>query len=279
MPAPGRQPSEEELLAVVPDCVGYLAGVEPVTAAVIAVATNLRAISRNGVGIDNIDEKAAEAAGIRILTAPGANANGVAELAMGLVFALARAIPASDRAIKAGGWERFCGVELHSAVLGIIGCGSVGRLVAEAATGIGMQVRGYDPYPRVDFRPGGFAWADFGDVFRRSQFVTLHCPPSDVPIVTSQVLSLMPDGSYIVNTARAGLVDPEAILAALESGKLAGYATDAHETEPPIDRRLVEHERVITTPHIGGYTSESVDRAAVAAAENLLEALEVLSDV
>lgn len=274
MPAVGRQPTEQELLGVVPDCVGYLAGVEPITATVIGAAKQLRAISRNGVGIDTIDEKAAEAAGIRILTTPGANANGVAELAMAFVFALARAIPVSDRVIRAGGWERFRGVELHSATLGIVGCGSVGRLVAQAATGLGMRVVGYDPYPRADFGPEGFAWAGFDEVFRRSQFVTLHCPPSDAPIVTSHVLSLMPDSSYIVNTARAGLVEPDAVLAALESGKLAGYAADTHDTEPPTDRRLVNHERVIATPHIGGYTVESVDRAAVAAAENLLEALE-----
>lgn len=279
MPTPGRQPTEQELLAAVPDCVGYLAGVEPITANVIAAATNLRAISRNGVGIDSIDEKAAQAAGVRILTAPGANANGVAELAIGLIYALARALPANDRTIRAGGWERFRGVELRSTTLGIVGCGSVGRLVAQAAIGIGMKVVGYDPYPFVDFTPEGFAWAGLDDIFRLSRFVTLHCPPSESPVVTSRVLSEMPDGSYLVNTARAGLVEPEAILEALESGKLAGYATDVHVDEPPTDRRLVEHERVIATPHIGGYTAESVDRAAVAAAENLMEALEVSTDV
>ena len=144
---PGKSPSEDELSALLQECVGYLAGVEPVTARVLSAARNLKVISRNGTGVDNIDLAAAKQRGIRICRAEGANARGVAELAIGLMLALARAIPASDRAIKADQWERHTGFELEGKTLGLIGCGRIGRLVARMATGLDLRVIIHDIVP------------------------------------------------------------------------------------------------------------------------------------
>jgi len=270
----GRQPSEEELLDLLPGCVGYLAGVEPITARVLAAAEGLLAISRNGVGTDNIDREAAEVAGIRILTTPGANAEGVAELALGLILALVRSIPAGDRAIKDGEWSRRIGAELQGATLGVVGCGNIGRRVALMALGIGMHVLGYDPVPADGFQPAGFEWAELDELLERSLVVTLHSPAVGRPIVDAAALTRMQTGSYLVNTARSSLVETGAVLEALDGGRLAGYAVDAYDEEPPVDRRLVEHVGVVATPHVGGYTTESVSRAALEAARNLLSVLQ-----
>jgi D-3-phosphoglycerate dehydrogenase len=270
---PGEQPTEQELLELIPECVGYLAGVEPVSARVLSAAGYLVAISRNGVGIDNIDAAAAREAGIQILTTPGANAEGVAELAIGLIFALLRSLPISDRLIKDGGWTRALGFELTGRTLGVVGCGHIGRRVAELALCMGMSVLGYDPYPDEGFSAAGFTWVGMDDLLSQSHIVTLHAPATERPLIDAHVLNLMRDGAYLVNTARAQLVESTAVISALESGRLSGYAVDAHEVEPPPDLSLVGHPGVIATPHIGGYTQESVQRAAMGAARNLLDAL------
>ncbi len=270
----GRQPTEDELLELLPGCAGYLAGVEPVTARVLEAAPGLIAISRNGIGVDSIDSETAERAGVRILTTPGANAEGVAELAIGLLLALVRSIPLLDRVIKDGGWNRRIGMELDGAVLGVIGCGNVGKRVSELALGLGMTVLGHDPYPTAAFHPAGFSWVAQDELLERSVLITLHSPATGKPTIDAPAIARMRAGTYLVNTARAGLVDSDALLEALDSGRIAGYAVDAYEQEPPTDRRIVEHSSVIATPHIGGYTEESVARAATGAAQNLLAALQ-----
>jgi len=274
---PGVQPSEEELVALLPGCVGYLAGVEPVTANVLAAAPGLLAISRNGTGVDAIDLDAAAARGIAVLRAEGANARGVAELTIGFLFALARHLPACDAALKRGGWERGgAGVEVEGKTLGLIGCGRVGKLVARMAMGCGLRVVAFDAFPDAGFRPGDdFCFDSLGAVIAGADFLSLHCPPSadGQPVLGSDAIAGMKPGAFLVNAARYDVFDADAVLAALESGRLAGLALDAFDTEPPTDTRLVRHPRVIATPHIGGFTVESVDRAMHAAVEDLLAAL------
>lgn len=265
---PGRQPDEEELLRLLPGCVGYLAGVEKITARVLEVATGLRVISRNGTGVDNVDTAAARARGIVVCRAEGANARGVAELAIGLMLALARAIPASDRAIKAGRWDRQTGFELEGKTLGLIGCGRIGRLVAKMAAGLDLRVVAYDVAPATDM-----AMAPLEELFSMADVISLHCPADEKPVVDAAALAQMKRGALLINTARAGLLDEAAVLAALESGQLGGLASDVLEGEPPANRRLAEHPRVIVTPHAGGFTRESVDRAISVAVDNLLETL------
>ncbi len=270
---PGRRPSEDELVSLLPGCVGYLAGVEIISERVLDAGAELRAISRNGVGTDAIDTDAADQRGITILTTPGANSEGVAELTIGLLFALARSIPQSDAALKAGNWTRMMGVELLGATIGVVGCGSIGRRVVEMALGIGMAVVGYDPYPVEGFSPARFRWVTLDELWPIADAVTLHAPAFEKPIVDADSLLRAKTGAYLVNTARAALVDTNAVVSALETDVLAGYATDVFDDEPPNDFRLVHHPKVLATPHIGGYTAASIRRASVGAAENLIAIL------
>lgn len=271
---PGEMPDEEELLRLLPGCVGYLAGVEKVTARVLEAAKGLEVVSRNGAGIDNVDLEAARRLGILVLPARGANAQGVAELTIGLILALLRSIPYSDGALKAEQWKRRMGIEVLGRSLGLIGCGDIGKLVARMALGLAMRVAAFDSDPETSFRPEGFRWVSLEEVYTRSEIVSLHCPSTGKPIIDRRALAQMKRGVFLVNTARADLVDEQALLEALDQGHVAGFATDVFSQEPPLDYRLVKHERVIATPHIGGFTDESVARAAEFAVRNILETLE-----
>jgi len=272
-PRPGVQPGQEELLTLVPGCVGYLAGVEPVTRRVLEAAAKLRVISRNGTGLNNVDLETARRRSIAVLRAEGANARGVAELAVGLIFALVRSIPFSDARIKQGEWERRKGIELHGRTLGLIGCGRIGRHVAQMALGLGLKVLAHDLCPDPAFNPGpGFRMTSLEDVIANADILSIHCPPSaGEPLVNANFLAHCKKGVYLVNTARGELLDDEAVTAALEAGTLSGLALDAFRTEPPPRRGLVTHPNTIATPHIGAFTMESVDRATEAAVDNLLD--------
>jgi len=274
---PGQQPDEGRLLKDLPGCVGMLAGVEPISDKVLqAAAPSLKVIARNGVGVNNIDLDAAERLGIAVLPAVGANARGVAELTVGLMFALARSLPSCDAAMKQQQWARSRGIELIGRTLGVIGCGRVGREVAHMALAIGMRVIAYDPYPDQSFAPGdGFTWAELDEAIASSDVISLHCPVPDdgQPLITPQRLALMKLGTRLINTARAELLNETAVLQALDQGHLLGLAIDAFRREPPGDDPLVMHERVIATPHIGGFTDESVNRAMAAAVQHLLNHL------
>jgi phosphoglycerate dehydrogenase-like enzyme len=272
----GVQPSEEELIALLPGCVGMLAGVEPVTAAVLASAGDLKVIGRNGVGIDNIDLDAARRLGIRICPALGSNARGVAELTIGLLLALARWIPFSDAALKAGRWERRISFELEGKTLGLLGCGRIGRDVARMAMGMGMRVLAFDPVEDKSFAPGeDFRYATMNEILSVSDAISLHCPPprDGKAVIDAGAIARMKKGVTLVNTSRAALVDEQAALEALDSGQIAGLATDVFDREPPGETPLVKHSRVIATPHIGGFTTESVDRAVTLAVEMMLDCL------
>jgi D-3-phosphoglycerate dehydrogenase len=267
-------PTEDELLRAVPGCVGWLAGVEPITPRVLSAAKGLRVISRNGTGVDAIDLAAAAELGIAVERTAGANAQGVAELAIALMFAVVRHLTWSTAVVKAGAWKRRQGVEIRGRTLGVVGCGQIGRRVAEMGLGLGMAVRGHDQFEDPSFRPAGdFAWASLEEVLAASDVVSLHCPPGPRPIIDAAALARMRRGSYLVNTARAALVDETAVLAALEGGTLAGFATDVYAVEPPPPTALLAHDKVVATPHAGGLTAESVDRATRGAVENLLKVL------
>jgi phosphoglycerate dehydrogenase-like enzyme len=273
---PGQMPGEEELLTLVPGCAGYLAGVEPITARVLRAATELKVISRNGTGVDNIDLAAARECGVQVCRAEGANARSVAELTMGLLFALARSIPFSDHCLKAGRWQRRLGVELAGCTLGLVGCGQIGRMVAEMAAALGMEVVAYDPVPQEScISSPRFRYATLAEVLCRADFLSLHCPAAAGagPLIGAGELAAMKPTASLINTARAGLVDSRALFAAIESGRLAGAAVDVYDREPPTEDPLVALDRVIATPHVGAYTRQSVDRLMEAAVTNLLKGL------
>lgn len=272
---PGRLPAPHELAGLLPGCVGYLAGIEPITASVLDAAPQLRVISRNGTGVDNIDLTAAQQRGITVIPAVGANARGVAELTIALILAAMRDLPRTDSAVKKGSVLRFEGREVAGRVLGIVGCGAIGRLVAQLGSALGMTVRAYDVRPDPAFQPSEtFEYASLPDLLDQADVVTLHAPPaaSGGPIIgAAQVARLHPD-AILINTARASLVDADAVHAALERGNLYGYATDTAD-ETTVPRELLAHPRTIATPHIGAYTVESVSRATAVAVENLLSVL------
>lgn len=274
----GVQPGEGELRALLPGCVGYLAGVERVTARVLEAAPDLRVISRNGTGLDNVDCAATAARGIAVLTADGANARSVAELAIGQLFALARAVPECNASLKRGLWERGePGMELEGKTLGLVGCGRVGKLVARMALGIGMRVVAYDPAPDAYLCPSDrFRMAPFEEVIAGADFLSLHCPPTanGPALLDAATIARMKPGAFIINTARHKLLDSVAMLAALSSGHIAGLAVDVLEMHRAGDSALAAHPHVIATPHIGGFTRESIDRVMTMAVANLLRALQ-----
>lgn len=272
----GVQPDEGELLRVLPGCIGYLAGVEKISARVIETARDLKVIARNGTGVDNIDLEAARRKGVKIVRAEGVNARGVAELTIGLMLAMTRAISFSDMHLKRGEWQRRRGIELFGRTLGIVGCGSIGRQVASMALGLGMRVLAHDPYPDKSFSPGGqFAYANLPELLAQSDVVSFHCPPprDGCPMVTRQTIAAMKNGVYLINTARAGIMEEVAVLEGLQEGRVAGLGLDVFATEPPGRSPLIEHERVVATPHIGGFSEESISRAVDLAVRGMIDYL------
>lgn len=276
---PGQRPTEEDLLRDLPECVAYLAGTEVINKKVLTATKNLKVISRNGVGIENIDLEAAEELGIKVETTPGSNAQGVAELAITLLLTSLRSVPSCSSDLKKGEWKRIKGIEIDRRTLGIIGLGNIGKSVASMALGLRMKVLGYDPFTFGNFNPSNdFEYTSFDELLSNSHFISLHLPPAKKPIIDSKAISKMKKGVYIINTARAGVVDEDAILDGLNEEKIAMYATDVYKTEPPEINDLILHPRTICTPHIGAFTTESIDRAMSRAVDKILEVLGFIYD-
>ncbi|NOX44770.1 MAG: 3-phosphoglycerate dehydrogenase [Caldiserica bacterium] len=235
----------------------------------IEAAVGLRLIVRAGVGLDNIDVDAAVERGIEVRNTPKASSISVAELTLAHMLALARSLPQATRSMREGRWEKkaFKGIELHGKTLGVIGIGRIGREVAKRALCFGMRVIAYDkfltesPLPEVPL-------VSMDELLRESDFITLHIPPDPSgPVIGEEEIAKMKDGAYIVNCARGGVVDEGALLAALDSGKLAGAGLDVFSEEPPKDERLLKHPKVTLTPHIGAQTVEAQARVGEEVAE------------
>ena len=273
---PGKRPSEEDQIKILPECIAYLAGTEKISEKVLRSSKNLKVISRNGVGINNIDLKVARELGIEVTITPGSNAQGVAELAITLMLNALRSVPIQNKDLKMGEWNRIKGIEIDRKTLGVLGCGNIGRRVINMALGLGMKVLGYDLYPDNSFHPSdNFKFVDLQEVIRSSDIISLHIPPGDKPIIDKEALSMMKDGVYIINTARAEVVDELEIVNALNTNKVQIYATDVYKQEPPELDDLLSHPKTICTPHIGAYTEESINRAVEAAVDNILTVLEL----
>jgi D-3-phosphoglycerate dehydrogenase len=266
-----------ELAELGRDVVGMLLGVDRVTAVVFDQANRLKVISRYGVGIDMIDMKAATAHGVVVTTTPGANSVTVAELTIGLMFALARRIAHHDRVVKGGKWSRASGIELTGLTLGLLGLGRIGREVARRAVGLGMHVVFYDPVPPSDdvVNALGAKCRSLDEVMAESDVLSLHLPLNEGTrnLIDRARLSQMKPAALLINTARGGLVDEQALYEALAAGKLAGAACDVFATEPPGDNPLLSLDQFIATPHLGSDTVQTVLRMGTMAAENLLAVL------
>jgi D-3-phosphoglycerate dehydrogenase len=268
-----RLPEEEELCDLVQGCVGWIAGVEPVTPRVLAAAKELRVISRNGSGIDNIPLLDAAQRGITVLRANGANAQGVAELTLGLALMAARSIHLADRGLKEGVWRRSMGTELNSRQVAVVGYGRIGQAVARLFAAFGSVVSVIEP---LDVATEPFARLNLEFAIREAELITLHCPPppDGKPLLSKTLLSRVRPGLTLINTARRTLVDEEGLLQQLESGRIAAYCSDVFDQADAYTAKLIAHPRVIATAHLGAFTRESVDRAALEAVQNLLASFE-----
>jgi D-3-phosphoglycerate dehydrogenase / 2-oxoglutarate reductase len=253
--------SHEELLAVISEYDALIVRSRTkVTKEIIAAAKNLKVIGRAGTGLDNIDVEAAQRANIIVLNAPGANATAVAELTVGLMIALARDLPSAVSAAASGKKVKSYGTELAGKTLGIIGYGRIGRLVAHLALAFGMRVLAYDIVTPEQVEPG-VQMTSLEALVGDSDFVSLHVPLTEQTrgLVSAELLERFKVGSFLVNTARAELVDEVAIVRALESGRLRGYAADLVGTNSP----LLGHPKALLTPHIGASTEEAQRRAGL----------------
>jgi D-3-phosphoglycerate dehydrogenase len=271
--------SKEELEKVIGDYDGLaVRSATKATEKIIAAASKLKVIGRAGIGIDNIDVKAATAKGVIVMNTPFGNSITTAEHAISLMMALARQIPEADRSTHAGKWEKskFLGVEVFGKTLGIIGCGNIGSIVADRAIGLKMKVVAFDPFLSLERAMElGVEKVELDDLLRRADFITLHTPLTDRTrnIIDAAALAKTKRGVRIINCARGGLVDERALVAALKSGHVAGAALDVFEVEPAKESVLFEFANVICTPHLGAATSEAQENVALQIAEQMSDYL------
>ncbi|MFT3671138.1 phosphoglycerate dehydrogenase [Aestuariivirga sp.] len=249
-----------------------------VTPKIIAAATKLKVIGRAGIGVDNVDIPAASQRGIVVMNTPFGNAITTAEHAISMMMALARQIPEANASTHAGKWEknRFMGVELYNKTLGVIGCGNIGSIVADRAIGLKMKVIAFDPFLSPERALDlGVEKVELDDIFRRSDFITLHTPLTDKTrnIVNAEALAKCKKGVRIINCARGGLVNEDALLEAIKSKHVAGAALDVFEVEPATTHPLFGMENVVATPHLGASTNEAQENVALQVAEQMADFL------
>jgi D-3-phosphoglycerate dehydrogenase / 2-oxoglutarate reductase len=270
---------KEKLAAIIGNYDGLaIRSATKVTAKILEKAANLKVIGRAGIGVDNVDIPTATAKGIIVMNTPFGNSITTAEHAVALMFALARQIPAADASTQAGKWEknRFMGVEITGKVLGIIGCGNIGSIVAERGIGLRMRVIAYDPFLSPERALDlGVEKVELADLLARADIITLHVPMTAQTknILSAENLAKTKKGVLIVNCARGGLVDEQALRAQLDSGHIAGAAFDVFTTEPATENPLFGHPSVVCTPHLGAATSEAQENVALQVAEQMSDYL------
>ena len=276
----GLDMSEDELREAIRDYDAILVrSATKVTADLIERGERLKVIGRAGTGVDNVDVAAATRRGIIVANAPEANSVAAAEHTIALMLSLCRKVPQAHASLIGGGWERsrFKGAELYGKTLGVIGFGRIGQLVAKRAHGFEMEVIGFDKFVSAErFRELGVEGAsDLEDLLGRSDIVTLHVPktPETVNLIDAKAIAAMKDGARLINCARGELVDLDALVTGLESGKLAGAALDVFPSEPFTDHPVFARDDVVTTPHLGASTTEAQDRAGIVTAEQVTAAL------
>ncbi len=269
-----------ELSEAVSDCEGLIVrSATKVTSELVDAAKNLRVIGRAGVGVDNIDVAAATARGIVVMNAPDGNTITTAEHTIALLVALARSVPQANSSLKSGKWERknFIGTELQGKTLGIVGLGRIGKIVAARARGLGMKIVAYDPFvAQQQSRDLEIDIASLDQVLSQADFLTIHTPLTVETrgLIDANALAKMKDGARVINCARGGLVDEQALHDAISSGKIAGAALDVFvEEPPPTDHPLLSLSQVIVTPHLGASTTEAQEGVAFTVAEQMRDYL------
>jgi len=240
----------------------------------IKAARNLKLIVRAGVGLDNVDVECAQARGIEVMNTPAASSNAVAELTVGYLFALARHLPQATTSLRAGKWEKkkFDGSEIAGKTLGLVGYGRIGWLVAKKALALDMEIIAYDPYVS-DPRGLEMEFVSLEDLLQRADYISMHLPLTNETrnLIDAPQFEMMKDGVCIINCARGGTINEDALYEAIRAGKVAGAALDVYAEEPARDNRLFELDEVIGSPHIGAATVEAQHRVSTEVAEKVIE--------
>jgi len=249
-----------------------------VTDDLLQEATRLKVIGRAGIGLDNVDIPAATKRGVVVMNTPGGNVITTAEHTLALMLSLTRNIPLGTSSLKAGRWEKnnLQGRELYNKVLGVIGFGKIGSIIADRARGLKMQVIIYDPFVVPELiEKAGFEYASLDELYKKSDYITLHVPKlkETTGLINKDAIDKMKDGVMIINCARGGIVKEEDLYEAMKSGKVAGAALDVFEVEPPFNSPILEMDRLVCTPHLGASTREAQTNVAVAVAEQIIDYL------
>lgn len=275
--SPDKPYTARELCSLIQGVDALIAGLDEIDSQVIeAGAPTLKIIARNGAGYNNVDLKAAKKNGVTVTITPGANSIAVCELAFALMMGLSRKVHLMDANIRNGQWNRVPGSELFGKTVGVIGTGAIGGNLLQRCAAFGMDILAYDLYPREDLmQKYGVQYVSLERIYKEADYISLHLPasPETRGMINADVIGLMKKGACLINTARGDLIDEDALFAALESGHLGGAGLDAFSAEPFTDERFWGLSNVIMTPHSGAYTSESVERASVTAAEEVLRVL------
>lgn len=272
----GRILTKEEMKTWIADCVGVIIGVDPLDKDVLACAPNLRAVSKYGVGTDNIDLDYCKEHGVEVTITRGANSQAVADYAFSMLCACARKIPAIDKYCHAQDWTKRMGLDIYGKKIGILGLGAIGKGVAERAAGFHMEVLAYDIYWNEDCAAQhGIRYAKPEEIFRECDFISLHLPLTEQThgIVNEAALSQMKKTAVLINTARGELIDEDALVKALQSGQIAAAGLDVFREEPPKNPELYQLENLIMGAHCAASTQGASMAMSQMATENLVRAL------
>ena len=276
-PYRGKRLYEDELIALIGGVDGLLTGVDDVTSKVIYAADKLKVISKFGTGVDNIDITAATEKGIIVTNAPGTNSDGVADMTFALMFAAARRIPFAFDQVRQEKWPLIVGTAVWGKSIGLIGLGEIGKRVAMRARGFNMEVLCYEKFPDEKFiRQQKIKLVSLKQLLQTSDFVSIHVPLTDETshLIGASEMEMMKPTAILINTARGGIVDEEALYKGLKSGKPMAAAFDVLKEEPPADLNLMDLDNFIVTPHISPFTKEAIEAAEQLSAQNLVDLLE-----
>ena len=271
----GRKLTAEEVIVLGRDCIGIVAGVEPLTKRVMDSMSKLKCISRVGVGMDSVDVEYAKEKGIAVVNTPDGPTRSVAEMALAMTFSLLRKIPQADTNIKNGVWKKEIGNLLFRKTVGIVGLGRIGKMVAEIYSKLGNTVIGFDLYPDKEWaKYNSVKLEDLEELMHKSDIVSLHVPPNKdkTPIIGENQLLKMKNNALLINAARGSVVDEAMLFELLSERRIAGAAIDVFSNEP-YDGSLVTLDNVVLTPHIGSYAAEGKLQMEIDAVNNLLNCL------
>lgn len=272
----GHRLSEDEVIEELQDFDGVIAGMEPYNERVFKACKKLKVVSRYGVGYEKVNIEDAKKSGVTVTNARGSNSQSVAEMALGLMLAVARRIPDYDRELRAGNWPRTMAIELSGRTLGIIGLGNIGKKLAKICQSLGMKVIAYSPHIDKKYcKENGIEAVSIDELCSRADVISVHCALNEKTrhIINQERIALMKKETILINTSRGDTCDEEAIYEALRAGSIYGFGTDVFSVEPAMGNKLFELRECVVTPHVGGNTKEASEKMLNMAVDNLITVL------